>query len=229
MQTPIEIRFDWQNYIELRDQGLKKQANKVLMNVVKKIEGIGLNYFKGYLYSLCDKCLGGDDSNRIQQPLFVRCILPLLLEDVQAKSTQAIIYVIKANFDGFGREIYNAIGDFNHCDLLKIALETEPNNNIAINLLASDYIDTLYHGAHHLPECLIIDLDTAKSLIFESSEFILKNIDHLDKELVESHRYYCKLYSDYNSWHSGAYSYDFTEWCEKNNREYSWVKSFYYK
>ncbi|WP_028112784.1 hypothetical protein [Ferrimonas kyonanensis] len=229
MNYPPEIEADWNQYNELRESGLKKQANRALLNIVKKIENIGPEKFKGFLFSLCEDGLGKNHSRKIQYPIFVKCILPLLLRGFELRSAKELVYLAKANQSGFGKEVYKAIGDVCNRDLLKEALLVDPENIVAKNMLAADYIEELYFGAHHLPDTLITDLKTANSTIKESAEFLLKNGNCIEDQLIEGHKYYSRLYKDYEEWFSGNYTYGFCKWCEENNRKYGWVKSYYYK
>ena len=227
-EPPKEIEVDWNLYRDLRCSGLKKQANKVLLTVVKKIENIGSNSFKDFLYSLCEQGLGKDYIHKIQHPIFLRCILPLLVAGVNENSAQEIIYVVKANASGFSKEIYDSIGDISNRELLRRAELTEPENKTVTNLLLADYIQELYFGAHHLPDTLITDIESAKAIIKEASEIIVKNEGIIEKKLVESYKYYSDLYNDYSSWNKGNQACNFSTWCKENKKEYSWVKAYYY-
>ena len=228
MQPPIEIESDWERYKGLRSSGLKKQANKALLTVIQTMEKKGLEYFKVFLYSLCEEGLGGHYESKVQHPMFVRCLLPLLVSGVKSKSAKEIIYVVKARSSGFGKELYESIGDIPDRDLLKIVLSTEPNNQTALNLLAADYIEELYFGAHHLPEVLITDLSVAKSVSEELAKLILSNKSLINESLVTKYSYYTRLYEDYEIWLNGQHTYDFAKWCERNKRTYSWVASYKY-
>jgi len=229
MNYPAEIEADWSQYIKLRESGLKKQANRALLDIVQKIENIGPEQFKVFLYSLCEDGLGKNYSSRIQHPIFVKCILPLLLKGFESGTAKDLVYLAKANQSGFGKEVYKATGGVSNRELLKKALSADPENIVAKNMLAADYVEALYFGAHHLPDALITDLQTANSLIKESAAFLLENADCIAEQLIEGHKYYSRLYKDYEAWSSGNYTDDFGKWCEKNKREYSWVKSYYYK
>lgn len=229
MKVPLAIESDWNRYLALIESGLKKQANKVLLQVVKTIEEQGPANFKAFLYDLCEEGLGYNYASKIQYPIFVRCILPLLVDGLNAGSATEIIYLVQARAAGFSAVIFDAIGLIDDRDLLKRALVSEPENITAKNLLVHDYIEELYFGAHHLPEVLITDLETANSVIRESAEFILKNRDVINDRLVEEHQYYSQLYKDYEEWLSGNHDYDFAQWCEKNKRKYGWVQAYYYE
>lgn len=201
----------------------------MLLQVVKAIEAQGPVHFKAFLYSLCEEGLCRNYTTKIQYQIFARCILPLLLEGGKAGSATEIIYLVKARAAGFSAVIFNTIGLIDDRELLKRALNSEPDNVTAKNMLVHDYTEELYFGAHHLPDILITDLKVAKSVIRESAEFILKNRDVINDKLVEDHQYYSQLYKDYEEWLSGHFSYDFAHWCEKHERKYSWVQAYYYE
>ena len=122
MNYPAEIEADWSQYIKLRESGLKKQANRALLDIVQKIENIGPEQFKVFLYSLCEDGLGKNYSSRIQHPIFVKCILPLLLKGFESGSATELVYLAKANQSGFGKEVYKATGGVSNRELLKKAI-----------------------------------------------------------------------------------------------------------
>jgi len=141
----------------------------------------------------------------------VRCILQLLVDGYKSSSVKELIYIVKANSHGFGGDIYKAIGDVSNQDHLKAALLSEPSNMIVINLLAADYVEALYFGAHHLPDRLIVELEYANSLIHESALFLEEHQDSVETELVESHEYYVGLYHYYQVWKKDGGQYSFQE------------------
>ena len=228
MCIPKEIEQDWHEYNKLKHSGLKKQANKLLLSIVEKIENQGLLKFKNFLFSLCEEGLSSDYTKKIQHPIFVRCVLPLLVDGYNSNSVQELVFIVKANINGYCREIFQSIGQVSNQELLKTALLAEPNNRMIISLLAADYVEGLYYGAHHLPDCLIIEQEYANSLIKESSLFFEQHSDLIEIKLIDSHKYYLQLYHDYLVWKTGLFKFSFQEWCEKNNRTYHWVKSFCY-
>jgi len=226
---PKEIEIEWFKYIQLRDSGLKKQANKALLTVISAIHNSDQEKMKEFLLSLCDECLVSFSEQRIQQPLYVKCILPILVEGLKNGSVPEITYLVRSNACGFSNEVFKEIGDITEEDLLKKALEIDPSNIEAINLLANDYVQALDFGAHHLPESLIVELSYAKRVLSESAEFILRNRDCINESILQGHKYYSFLYSDYETWESEKKEITFSEWCSLNKREYSWVTTVNYE
>lgn len=229
MKIPKEIKSQWLTYIDLKEKGLKKQANKALKSVVNIINMYDVGYFNDFLYSLCKLELNKGINNQLQYPIFVKCILPILVEGVRNNSVKDIVYLVQASESGFSREIYKELGDISNRDLLRTALISEPDNTTVKSLLGANYVYDLYYGAHHLPDSMIGDIAYVTSLINESSDFFDANSQVLHKDLINEHSYYCQLYRDYIMWESGCFDFDFSTWCEKHNRKYSWVKSYYYE
>ena len=229
IEVPLEITNEWSQYENLRDSGLKKQANNALLSVIAKIKKNQSDSINEFLLSLCDIGLGKNVENKIQYPLYVQCILPILLDGLKRKSTREISYIVRSNSCGFGKEIYEAIGDISNRELLQVALESEPSNVGVINQLVYDYVDELYFGAHHLPDGLIVELERAQKTIKESAEFILKNCEHVREELIDEHKYYSGLYQDYADWKSELHGGNFSDWCASNGKSYSWVTMVSYE
>jgi hypothetical protein len=228
-QAPPEIIDEWSTYQTLRDAGLKKQANVALRLVIEKIKKNPSESIREFLLSLCETAFGKDRRNKIQQPLFISCILPILLEGLKQKSAQEILYIVKFRSHGFSKEIYNSIGDLSSEELLKTAHDSDPLHIGIINQLACNYVDDLYFGAHHLPDALIIELEHAKKILRESAEFIIKNRPLIHEDLVEEHRYYSALYQDYADWEIEDNGETFSDWCTSKGRSYHWVTRVYYE
>jgi len=226
IDVPEEIEKEWSQYEKLRNSGLRKQANKALLTTIAKIKSNQNPSINEFLLSLCEKGLDQDPQQRIQHPLYVQCILPLLLSGLERKSAREISFIVRSS--GYGKEIYDAIGDISHRELLNIALESEPKNIDIINQLVSDYVYELYFGAHHLPEVLIVELDYAQGIIKECAEFILKNQNCVREDIVEEHKYYSNLYQDYADWKNKSHGIDFSSWCNLNRKSYSWIAAVFY-
>lgn len=230
MNIPKHLEPAWRKYNELRSDGLKKQANQALLSIVETIERHGPEKYKHFLFELCEQGLSHDANRRnIQHPLFVRCILPMLVKGYESNSVTELIHLVRGNLCGFGKEIYTAIGDISNEVLLKTVLSIDPAHSQAIELLAQDYVHALDFGAHHLPDALVVDWTYAEGVIQESSQFFGEHADSIDQALIESHQYYLQLYSDYQTWKDGEYSFNFQTWCEKNGRTYHQVKAYYYR
>ncbi|KNC66325.1 hypothetical protein [Pseudoalteromonas ardens] len=226
---PKEIEKEWANYEKLKDSGLRKQANKALLTVIEEIQNGNKHRMKEFLLSLFDDALTKFSETRIQQPLFVKCILPILVQGLKAGLAREITYIVRANECGFGDEIFKELGELSNEELLKSALASEPGNIEAINLLANEYVSILDFGAHHLPSGLVIELDYAKRVISESAAFILKHRDNIHENIIKEHQYYSSLYTDYQKWKAEEKNLDFAGWCSKNKLEYSWVTAVYYE
>jgi len=225
---PSMIANEWSRYVQLRESGLKKQANQALLTAIEKIEKSQSTEVKEFLLSLCDVGLGQRPEQRIQHPIYARCILPLLLNGLKENSAREITYIIRSRYCGFAKEVYNAIGDIDSKDLLRAALISDPNNTDVINLLVKNYVEDLYFGAHHLPEALIVDLGYAQELLQESADFISRHRYQVSAQLIEEYKYYSALYSDYAEWESSRGTLDFAAWCTLHKREYTWVTAVYY-
>ena len=143
MDIPNIIAEDWSRYQELQNSGLKKQANKALCQIVDLLKGKKDNDIKDFLFNLCDKGLNPQRVNKIQYPLFVKCIIPLLLEGFERKSARELLFIAKAAKYGYWQEIYKSFGDVSTRDLLKIALDSDNENKEIIAELMSDFINEL--------------------------------------------------------------------------------------
>ena len=227
MNIPNLITDEWSRYQELQNSGLKKQANKALNQIVGLLEGKEDADIKDFLFILCDKGLNPQRANKVQHPLFVKCIIPLLLNGFKRKSAKELLFIVKAAKYGYWQEIYKSFGDVSTRELLKTALETEADNKDVIVELVSDFISELEYGAHHLPENIVLDLALINQTIGECSAFILKHRNNIDNQLVDVFQYYSRLYNDYSEWDKELTKFDFLSWCIHHDKKYYWVNPDY--
>lgn len=227
MNIPNLIADDWSRYQELQNSGLKKQANKALNQIVALLEGKEYADIKDFLFSLCDKGLNPQRANRIQHPLFVKCIIPLLINGFERKSAKELLFIVKATKYGYWQDIYKSFGDVSTRELLKTALESEAENKDIIVELMSDFISELEYGAHHLPENIVLDLALINQTISECSAFILKHRKLIDNQVIDVFQYYSRLYKEYSEWEKEMTKLDFLSWCIHHDKKYYWVNSDY--
>jgi hypothetical protein len=227
MDIPNLIADDWSRYQELQNSGLKKQANKALNQIVALLEGREDADIKYFLFNLCDNGLNAQRANKIQHPLFVKCIIPWLLDGFERKSAPELFFIVKAAKYGYWQEIYKFFGDVSTRELLKTALESDTDNKEMIAELISDFISEFEFGAHHLPENIVLDLSLINKSISECSAFILKYRKQIDSKTVESFKYYSKLYKDYSEWDEEVTKLSFLSWCIHHDKKYHWVNPDY--
>jgi len=218
---------DWSSYQEFKNTGLKKQANKALSQIVSKLEGKEDTDIKSFLFNLCDIGLNPNRTNKIQHPLFVKCIVPLLLDGFEQKSSKELFIIAKAAKYGYCKEIYHSFGDVSTRYLLKTALETDTFNKAIIAELMSDFIGELEYGAHHLPQTIVLNLTLVNQTIMECSTFILKYGIYIDNQVIDIFKYYSILYKDYSVWDDEITNLDFLSWCILHDKKYYWVNPDY--
>lgn len=227
MDIPKQVAENWSHYQALQNSGLKKQANKALNEIVSQLEGKDDADIKGFLFSLCDKGLNPNVEYKIQYPLFVKCIIPLLLNGYKRNSVKELLYIVKAMKYGYWKEIYEYFGDISPRNLLKKALELDTNNVEVLSELMAEYISELEYGAHHLPDTIVLDLAYINQTISECSAFILKNRKHIDPQALDVFKYYSRLCRDYSEWTRETNELDFLAWCIQHDKKYHWVNSDY--
>lgn len=227
MDIPKQVAENWSRYKELQNLGLKKQANKALNEIVSQLEGKEDADITAFLFCLCEKGLNPKREYKIQHQLFVKCIIPLLLNGYKRNSVKELLYIVKAMKYGYRKEINEAFGDISPQDLLKTALELGTDNKEVVLELMTEYISELEYGAHHLPNTIVLDLAIINQTISECSAFILKNRKYIDAQAIEVFKYYSRLFSDYSEWGKETTNLDFLSWCIKHDKKYHWVNPDY--
>lgn len=212
-KLPEELQKGLNDYCKLWEQGLKKQANAVIREIMKYYDTLSEDIHKEFISIVCteicdnnvelfqDYALPYEVSIRLEKELFPfvnQGVLPQALWHCKLfGDLDETISIYRKNKD-----------DFKTAEILMFRL-----------------ISFLYFGAHHFPEysCLenVSELDEAEEL----GEEILKNHD-MDIETQQEFRYYIKLHRLFNSWDSEG---DFALLCRRNGLEFNEIAAYYYK
>jgi DUF4097 and DUF4098 domain-containing protein YvlB len=91
-------------------------------------------------------------------------------------------------------------------------------------------MDGLWFGSHHLPEYILINEGEVNVLFNKVNNLIEKYESRIEniESILEDVNYYNDLYKSWFKYKSENRKISFREWCKDNEKNYSWVKAYYY-
>lgn len=226
-----EITKLWNDYADNRNQGLKKIANKKLRDMINFINLKNKDVIKQFVDFICIERFEKGNIKDFQQPLIEDLILPILIECVEAEIMPYLrwIYQLKLYSNSNYKKIDN-IEYYNSEKILVKANLVDPNDISTVILLMTLYIDNLWFGSHHFPEYILFEKEYVDELLNKSSKVIeaYKEKSLKLSGMIKDIEYYKDLYESWFKYKNECLNISFTEWCVLNNKNYSWVKTFYY-
>lgn len=217
-----------QEYYEIYEKGLKKQANKYIAEFVKTIstwETTSLNeVLFQFAKELCDDRyydfmeLGKRGNGRIPYVLDTYLRDYLYSKCLENKMPQLRWFYELYRHDKIGVEYAY--------EMLEKAYIHEMCDEKTVELLFDFWIEILSWGAHHFPEGCIISEEAMENAVKHCKEIIdEKKIDEGRKAQLQ---YYEMLYSCYYKFVEEGRKRDFEEYCEEVNIEFVYNKAYYY-
>jgi hypothetical protein len=226
-----EITKLWNDYADNRNQGLKKIANKKLRDMINFINLKNKDEIKQFVDFICIERFEKGNIKDFQQPLIEDLILPILIEGVEAEIMPYLrwIYQLKLYSNSNYKKIDN-IEYYNSEKILVKANLVDPNDISTVILLMTLYIDSLWFGSHHFPEYILFEKEYVDELLNKSSKIIetYEEKSLILSGMIKDIEYYKDLYGSWFKYKNECLNISFTEWCVLNNKNYSWVKTFYY-
>ncbi len=220
-------------YSALRNNGLKKQANKVLFAFTENFrKSVPQGEVDALLCRFCRDFLDEDKfpEFRVFGGVHVPFQLSGLLYDYLKRECAAEqMPHLRWAYEFFGR-YYNPHDptlEQDPYDILKRAYEHPKCDDKTVVLYFNAQIDELGFGAHHFPVgCCIArkvyleDVKTAEKIISEHD---------LPKEFVEELEYYKTLYRVYFEWADGGKNGDFNELIKVAGISFSAPRAYFYE
>lgn len=202
------FKTEYNNYYDLREKGLKKEANKKLEELMEYFDSLDDKAKRSICYELCRLYLETKEISELQFPLLHRIIAILAMDCEENKMPQMRWY-------------YQLTGDKK---MLKRAFEQKKDDEITIHLMVESLLYELWNGALHMPYCCLLEKEKSDTLLNKLREILDSN--DLSDEVIEEFEYYSNLYSDWWKFDKDLSAKGFLEWCVKNKRDYKWVKEY---
>lgn len=226
-----DISSLWNDYAETRNNGLKKIANAKLKKLVEYLDTKTKEDKRRFVDYLCIERFEKGSIKDFQQPIVEGIILPVIVEAVEHEEMPHLrwIYQLQLYSCCNYKNIEN-IEYYNSEDILIHANGIDPSDIKTINLLLELYVDGLWFGSHHLPEYILINEKEVNVLINKVNHLIEKYESRIEnkRSTLEDIKYYNDLYKSWFKYKSENRNISFLEWCKDNEKNYFWVKAYYY-
>ena len=214
---------DWTGYANYcfdREKGLRKEAFRHLDGFLKSTEGWTtekkiefLKFLFPYFETIQDA-----DYGPFPQPLSEKLIKPTLTKWCETEKAD------ENPFRWYGKYYRSE-------DHLFKALEINPKDDLARQIILSWWTHNIYFSIHHLPEFYIgkpVDDIKLGERIKEQIQLLTKPKlrEHWTKELEED----LEIVRNYIEWNTSGYS-DFEKWGQENKRQtgYGLARTYYYE
>ena len=226
-----ELTVLWNDYATTRNKGLRKVANQKLRDMINFINLKSKDKIKEFVDFICIERFEKENIKDFQQPLIEDLILPILAEGVEAEEMPYLRWVFQILV--YGNINYKNIDNLDYYTSDEILIKAnliDPNDMKTVLILINLYIGRLSFGIHHLPEFILCEKEEVDELLNKSNNLIDRYKDKLSmlSVMIEDIEYYKDLYESWFKYKNECSEISFTEWCVINNKNYSWVKAFYY-
>ena len=221
-----------QKYWDLRQQGLKKQANKFLFAFAKHFkEHVSISDADEVLFQFCREYI---DELKFPGEHLPRRHLPfqmteLLNDYLNRECEKDKMPQMRWAFQIFGGS-YNPHDpkcEHNPYHILERAYAHEECDQQTVDLYFSEQVEFLWWGQHHFPEGCTITQEAFHHTVCTANRILAEK--RVDPELVASFEYYVKLYHIYFDWQAKGRKGSFYEQCQKEGIEYKGIPTIYYQ
>lgn len=221
-----------QKYWDLRQKGLKKQANKFLFAFAKHFkEHVSISDADEVLFQFCREYI---DELKFPGEHLPRRHLPfqmteLLNDYLNRECEKDKMPQMRWAFQIFGGS-YNPHDpkcEHNPYHILERAYAHEECDQQTVDLYFSEQVEFLWWGQHHFPEGCTIKQEAFHHTVCTANRILAEK--RVDPELVASFEYYVKLYHIYFDWQAKGRKGSFYEQCQKEGIEYKGIPTIYYQ
>lgn len=221
-----------QKYWDLREKGLKKQANKFLFAFTKHFkEHVSNSEADTILFQFCREYIDemkfrGDHLSRRHLPFQMT---ELLNDYLNRECEKDKMPQMRWAFQIFGNS-YNPHDpkcEHNPYHILERAYAHEECDQLTVDLYFGQQVDYLWWGQHHFPEGCIITQEEFDYTVCTAERILVEK--KVAPQLVAEFEYYVKLYHIYFDWQANGRNGSFYEHCKEEGIEYKGIPVFYYK
>lgn len=206
------ILIQWDDYLSARKSGIKRQWKPLLEKNIRAFESMQGKTLKIEIHEMCvayfDKdCIGIP----IQHPRIFEKVLAQLIDEINLDNEKYLLWAYKA----IGlKDVYKTIQIEKPEQLLERAIELNPNNYEAKNLLMLEYIDSLDFALHELPHGLRLGESICINLIQHCEKLIDKNpeLSDVKTRFGGNFEHYKSLYFSWIEYQEKEIKEDFFQW-----------------
>lgn len=214
-------------YIEVYNKGLKKQANTQIKSVIDFLDNLESSkldaIFRRFLSEYCDDSIWDSLSKRgngdIPFALKNRIKLWLIPRCKEKKMPELRWYYELYHNHSQGVEDYDFL-----IKCLDDAYLSDKCDQKTVDLLFDSYLDVLGWGAHHFPDGCIIETSTRKDCIINCKKIMTEKT--VNEKLLMKYKYYQLLYECYDMYVEDGRKRDFNLYLSEANIDFYDKKAF---
>jgi hypothetical protein len=239
LQIPGALRAPWNEYQVLWSRGAKKAARAHLAAFTAGMRSATAAARRDFAHSVC-RYHHFDISESFDYRLLYRfgireAVLDGLEHVPRGVWRELVVPVLRDDFEHRRapgtRWLRQALAWHNPADLLeqagdvlRAAVEVDPRDALAWELLLAEYLATLDHATHHLPEGLVTDPGVCRCVLQEA-EWIVARWPAVNPPLIRSfHRFRSQLADWFEFERAGGG--DFVAWCAARGRGYPLARTY---
>lgn len=227
-----EFITEVEKYWDLRDKGLKKQANRFLFEFTKRFkQEVSESNADEILFQFCREYIDelkfpGDNLPRRHLPFQLTELLNSYLNRECAKNKMP---QMRWAFEIFGKYYnpHNPKREHNPYHILERAYAHEQCDQKTVDLYFNEQVDFLWWGQHHFPEGCIIAREEFEAAVQTGRKILSEKT--VPPPLAADFEYYVKLYQIYFNWQDNGRDGDFYELCKAEGLDYKPIPAFYYE
>lgn len=227
MNYSIFIKHLYDDYVDLYEKGLRKEANKSLRDFFILFDNLEKDETDKLLHKFCEDFCDNDIDQVKRLAERGNGALPYEL------AKRVLAYLEKCYEDDLMPQIrwyYEMAQDIgvksiNPQEIIDKAYNHKQLDQKSIDLKFSSEVGTLSWGSHHFPVGCICGKKTIEETIKTAKDMIEKY--EISDELKDKFFYYCKLYKLWWAFEKDD-STDFTDFCAKNNLTFNEIKAYYF-
>lgn len=219
-----------QKYCDLRNKGLKKQANQVLFAFTAHFKKtVSEKEADAILFQFCKEYI---DEQKFSESV-LSYHLPFQLTELL---NSYFIRECEKNRMPQMRWAYQLFGKYgnphdperehNPYHILEQAYAHEQCDQQTVDLYFGAQVNFLWWGQHHFPEGCIITKDAFEDAVRTANTILSEK--SVDPALVAEFEYYVKLYHIYFAWKGSGRNGDFYELCHSEGIEFEEIAAYYY-
>lgn len=220
-----ELRDAVSEYGRLWDLGLKKQANKVMRDLVTEVKAIPSQDERDQLMlSLCTELFesGTPPLRKNGHSMLPFGLNKLMGESLARKCEEGTLPWLRWYYELF-RSDPNTKSPI---AMLRKALELDDVDQATIDLYFGKLLDWLWYGHHHFPEGCLYTKDEYDELIEEGEELIRRV--SVNPQMIAAFENHKGLYRCWEEWKERGKKGDFAHLCEEHGVRFRPVGSYYY-
>ncbi|GAA0075864.1 hypothetical protein UT300005_02420 [Clostridium sp. CTA-5] len=216
------LQNGFNDYYELWEKGLKKQANKSIRETMQYFDSLNKQKKKSITYHYCKAVCEQEEYTNLYSRMFHHVDIPY---EIMTRISKILKEDCDSNYMPQIRWYYEF---FDKDDkIIEKAYSHQECDDRTIQLYFTSLLTKLDWGAHHFPEGCLITLDTYNKVVNKCD--ILLHKHRIDKPLIEDFNYYNRLYNMWWKYRESDRIKSFNEWCQNHNVEFETVPTFYYE